>query len=151
VEERQAAVAVFFRDRHDEAEVAFRQLALGLLIFRVYDLEHHHAVLEALGSLLRGDQDRAVFADPGLALTGGALRVLMSVDLGPQLVDAAIEIFECADHLLDPLRAEAKLFDEPHRAAAATREASPGSLPLVFACFATQRHDVVATVALEQN
>src|SRR4029079_3343879 len=80
VEEREAAVAVLLGNRDDETKVAFGQLALGLLIFRIDDLEHHDAVLEALGRFLCGDEDRAVFADPGLALGGGGLVALAVVD-----------------------------------------------------------------------
>ena len=71
--------------------------------------------MQALGRLLRGEQNRAVLADPRLALGGGALVALVGVDLGPQLADAAVKLFQRADHLLDPLRPQAELFDQPHR------------------------------------
>src|SRR5262245_43711705 len=151
VEERQAAVAVLLRDRDDQPQVALRQLALGLLILGIDDLEHHHAVLEAMGRLLRGQQNVAVLADPRLALGNWAFVALVGVDLGPQFFHAAAKILERADHLLDPLRPQAELFHQSYAPPPATREPGPGGLALGLRLLLAESDQVVPTVALQQD
>jgi hypothetical protein len=56
----------------------------------------------------------AHLADPRLAVGGGSLFGLMGVDLGPQFVKPAVELFERPDHLLDPLRPQTEFFHQPY-------------------------------------
>ena len=46
--------------------------------------------------------------------------------LRSQFVDPAAELFERADHRLDPLRAQTEFFDQPHGAATTAAEPLPG-------------------------
>ena len=78
----------------------------------------------------------AVLAEPRLALVGRAAwsRLWASI-LALQFVDAAAELFQRANHRLDPLRAQTEFFDQPHRAATAAAEPRPGGLRAsVFGC-----------------
>ena len=71
----------------------------------------------------------------GLRSAGGPLSRLVGVDLGLQLVDAAAEVFQRADHRLDPLRPQTQFFDQPHRTRRRRRESRvQAALRLALGC-----------------
>src|SRR5258705_208573 len=60
VQERQPAVAVLLCDRHDQTQVAFRQPALGPLIFAIDLLQVLDAISQARWRLLKCPQNIAI-------------------------------------------------------------------------------------------
>src|SRR5205823_2111659 len=111
VEEAQTAVAVFLGDAYHQAQIAARQIAFGLLIFREAILHYFDALAEGEG-LFEGDEIQVaqLFFQIG-AIFFGAAQALEIFDLPFQLVHAQGDLLHLSHERLDALRANAELFD----------------------------------------
>ncbi len=73
------------------------------------------------------------------------------VDLAFELIDAAAELLERADHRLDPLRAQTEFFDQLDRPATTAAQPLPGLAALGHLVALAGRDAIIVAVPLEQD
>ena len=124
VEEGQAAVAVLLGDGDHQAQVAAREVALGLLILQERALDAAHAPVERLGVLEHHAaqavhlvvHDLDVFRVEALGVLLGLLELVLD------LLDLLVEALQLAQERLDAAGAQAAFLEEHRHLAAVVVE-----------------------------
>ena len=108
------------------------------------------AIPQARRRFLQCPQNVAVLDQQRLPLGRRLLILLHLLDLRPKLIDPRAELLQLADHRLDSLRAQAKLFDQQHRPTAPSAQPLPSRFAIVRLVRLARGNAVIFGIALQQ-
>ena len=105
IQKAEATISIFFRDRNDQPEVTFGQLAFCLLVPGVDHLQFFDSCSQAVRRLLGRQQQLTKSEDPRLSFSRITTFTLVLRDFLLQSINLSTEVLKVADHRFNSLRA----------------------------------------------